>query len=154
MILVYSITENLALTNDIQTIFGFDFGLRRIGVAVGNTQIRIAHPLALISGRTKNAKFIQIKQLVNKWQPQLFVVGMPSDGEDKQELLASIKRFANRLTYEFRLPVTYVNEDYSSAIAVDWLNEQDVRGYSQKVALDEVAACVILNSYFNSNKLG
>jgi len=140
----------------------FDFGLTRIGTAVGNTQLKIPHPLGTISGKSKFDKMDKIAKLIDKWRPGLLVVGIPSASvgiqnstqsseiaTQKEELIKSIHRFINRLKAKFKLPVELINEDYSSAIASQKLNEQAIRGFAQKVPLDTLAACIILQFYFD-----
>ena len=61
----------------IDTILGFDFGIKRIGVAMGNSLIRQAAPLAVISSVGNDARFAEIGALIEKWAPTRFVVGLP-----------------------------------------------------------------------------
>ncbi len=143
MFLPNNIVENF------QWIMAFDFGESRIGVAVGNTLLKIPHPVATITGRNKFEKLDKIKKLVESWQPKQFVVGMPSQIEDKEKLILEIKRFANRIKHKFNLPYVFINEDYTSSIANNKLNAQNIRGVAQKSKLDQLAACEILQFYFN-----
>lgn len=131
-------------------IMAFDYGEHRIGVAIGNTALKIPHPAETIVGRNKFEKLDKIAKLIDKWQPSHIVVGMPTVSDDKEELLKSINRFANRLMNKFKLPVTFINEDYTSSIAVHKLNEQSIRGFAQKSKLDMLAACLILQYFFDS----
>jgi putative holliday junction resolvase len=129
-------------------VMAFDFGITRIGVAIGNTLLKIPHPLDVISGKNKFDKLDKIAKLVEKWQPTLFVVGLPSYSADKENLLIQINKFANRLQHRFKYSVEFVNEDYTSSTASAQLEEQFIRGYIQKTKLDQLAACAILNRYF------
>jgi len=129
-------------------VMAFDFGLTRIGVATGNTLLKIPHPLDVISGSNKFDKLDKIAKLVEKWQPNLFVVGIPSDGADKESLITQIKKFANRLQHRFNRPVEFVNEDYTSSLACGQLDLQSIHGYAKKSKLDQLAAGAILNRYF------
>lgn len=136
------------------TIMAFDFGMSRIGVAIGDGFLKIPHPLATVTGKNKFEKFAKIRELVEKWQPQKFIVGMPcEDSEelsiDKTQLITNIKRFSNRLKENFRIDVEFVNEEYSSFIASLKLNEQKVFAINQKDKLDAMAATVILQRYFD-----
>ena len=129
-------------------VMAFDFGVTRIGVAIGNTLLKIPHPLDVVSGKNKFDKLDKIAKLVEKWQPNLFVVGMPSYSADKDNLIIQIKKFANRLQHRFKTPIEFVNEDYTSSAASQQLDEQSIYGYAQKTNLDQLAACEILNRYF------
>lgn len=142
-------------------VMAFDFGMTRIGVAIGDSLLKIPHPIAVITGKNKFEKFAKIKELVEKWQPTLFVVGIPIDEEesnpiqnpDKVQLTINIKRFSNRLKEQFKLDVTLVNEEYSSVTAASKLNEQRVYAENQKDKLDALAATVILQRYFDEMKI-
>lgn len=135
-------------------IMSFDFGLNRIGVAIGNTELKIPHPVSVITGRNKFEKLDKIAKLIQEWKPLHLVVGMPSvsDGVAKQskgELIEAINKFANRLKHKFKLPLSFVNEDYTSHIASNQLSEQLIRGRRQVGKLDMLAACTILQRYFD-----
>lgn len=128
----------------------FDYGETRIGVAVGNTLLKIPHPVETVIGRNKFDKLKKIANLVDKWQPSQLVIGMPSLSEDKEDLVKSITRFSNRLKHNFKLPIIFINEDFTSSIAVHKLNEQSIRGMVQKSKIDMLAACIILQHFFDS----
>ena len=100
-----------------KTVLGFDFGLKRIGVAVGNTGLRHAQPLLIIDAPTNDGKFAAIGELIAQWQPALCVVGLPThpDGAE-HEMTVRCRRFANQLHGRFNLPVELVDERYSSAV--------------------------------------
>ena len=131
-------------------IMAFDFGESRIGVAIGNTLLKIPHPVLTVTGRNKFEKLAKIGKLIDEWHPTRLVVGIPSPNQDKQPLIDSIKRFSNRLIHNFKLPIDFVNEDYTSSIASIQLNEQAIYGIKQKEKLDSLAACSILQMYFDT----
>jgi putative holliday junction resolvase len=133
------------------TVLGFDFGEKRIGVAVGDTLLKLAHPLLTIETEENAAKFAQIEALLNEWQPALLIVGLPMslDGE-AHAMTALAQKFAQRLEGRFNLPVMMVDERLSSAEASQSLREAGVRGRAQKTFLDQVAAQTILQSYFDA----
>ncbi len=135
------------------TVLGFDFGLARIGVAVGETLLKVAHPLTVIVAATNAARFDAIAALVREWQPTLLVVGLPRhlDGTE-HEMSAHCRRFAHRLEGRFGLPVVLVDERLSSHEAETLLRETGRRGRDfkdNKALLDQVAAQRILQSYFD-----
>lgn len=123
-----------------ETVLGFDFGLKRIGVAVGNTLIRQAQPLTVIAAATNDAKFAAIEVLIREWQPARCVVGLPShpDGAE-HEMTVRCRRFANQLNGRFGVATVLVDERYSSAV----ISQQ--RGET----IDAQAAAIILQQYFN-----
>lgn len=125
-----------------KTVLGFDFGLKRIGVAVGNTVIRQAQPLTIIREVTNEAKFAAIGELLAHWQPALCVVGLPlhPDGVE-HEMTLRCRRFANQLHGRYGVETALVDERYSSAV----LPQQ--RGNP----VDAEAAAIILQQYFNEH---
>jgi len=133
------------------TVLAFDFGERRIGVAVGEHLIHSANPLVTIDNESNEVRFTAISQLVDEWQPKLLVVGLPLslDGSETEVTLLC-KKFARRLNGRFNLPVALIDERYSSAEASQLLNESGIKGRAQKAMLDQVAAQTILRSYFDS----
>lgn len=137
------------------TFLAFDFGTRRIGIAVGNTLLRSANPLATINDEKTDARFAKIAALLNEWQPSALVVGLPSnDDGTPHELTALCRRFANRLKGRFSLPVILVDERYTSLAASERLNEQGIRGRQQKALIDQYAAQQILQAYFDEPAAG
>lgn len=134
-----------------QTVMAFDYGDMRIGVAVGNTLLKIPHPLTTISGDGMWFKIDQLEELVTRWKPQVLVVGCPHhhDNPQKVQLINTINNFAKRLGRKFNLPVELINEDFTSAHASGLLNEQGIYGKEQSGKLDQLAACSILQTYFS-----
>ena len=125
-----------------ETIIGFDFGLKRIGVAVGNSLLRLAQPLTIISAATNEAKFIAIGKVIEEWQPQRCVVGLPAhpDGAE-HEMTVRCRRFANQLNGRFGVATVLVDERYSSAVIP----------HQRGDLIDAQAAAIILQQYFNDD---
>ncbi|MBA9848502.1 MAG: Holliday junction resolvase RuvX [Ralstonia sp.] len=126
------------------TLLAFDYGEKRIGVALGNSITRSARALETIPNRSVDFRFAQINRLVGEWQPVGFVVGMPvhPDGEE-QPMIKLAKRFGNQLHGRYGLPVTWVDERYSSIAAQDAGASDDV--------LDAEAARIILQQFFDEH---
>ena len=136
-----------------QTILGFDFGEKRIGVAVGETGIGLAHPLITLQVATNAERMAAVDALVAEWQPVQLVVGEPHYADERPHPIARLARkFGNRIKERFRLPVDYVNEFLSSSEAGAQLREQGIRGRAQKPLLDAMAAQVILQSWLDENQ--
>ena len=133
-----------------ETILGFDFGEKRIGVAVGNTVTSQAQALTTLHVESNAARLGAVEKLVNEWQPASFVIGQPEHADGRPHEVAHLaKKFGNRLTEKFRLPVAYINETLSSVEASGILDGRGIRGIAQKVEIDAVAAQVILQSYLD-----
>lgn len=132
-------------------VLAFDFGERRIGVAIGEHLLGIAHPLTTIATEANDERFRRIGELILEWQPQRLVVGLPAHLDGEEHAMTQLcRKFARRLNGRFGLPVTLVDERLTSAEASQSLKQAGVSGRKQKVMLDQVAAQHILQSYFDS----
>lgn len=133
------------------TVLGFDFGEKRIGVAVGELETRLASPLGTIAEEATDKRFAAIARLLDQWKPVTLVVGLPvhmDGGEHKLTQLA--RKFGNRLGGRFALPVEFADERLTSAVADDMLRELGIKGRARKVPLDAVAAQQILQAWLDS----
>ncbi|HEY0064064.1 MAG TPA: Holliday junction resolvase RuvX [Telluria sp.] len=126
----------------VDIVFGFDFGIKRIGIAMGNTLTGQAQPLEVVKAIDNAARFKQIGDLIAQWRPARLVVGEPfhPDGAE-HDMTLRCRRFANQLHGRFDLPVTLVDERYSSAVI------QSKRGE----VIDAKAAAIILQQYFDDH---
>ena len=135
------------------TVLAFDFGLQRVGVAVGEAELGTAHPLPGIAAQTQPGRLTAIERLVREWRPTLLVVGRPL-GEDgaPHEMTRRAERFARQLNGRFRLPVEMVDERYSSAEVESRMRAAYGRrkavSLARGKALDSHAAQIILEQYF------
>ena len=126
-----------------RTVLAFDFGLKRIGVAVGEPELGTAHPLTAIAA-AGDARFVAIEKLVHEWKPAQLVVGVPLSVEGSPHLVTrQAERFARRLHGRFGLPVATVDERFTSVEA-----ESRLRGAKRK-PVDSVAAQLMLEQYFD-----
>jgi putative Holliday junction resolvase len=135
------------------TVLAFDFGTRRIGVAVGEMMLGVARPLTTIAAEANEARFTAIGKLVAEWQPATLLVGLPLslDGE-ATEMTDRCRRFARQLEGRYRLPVVLVDERLSSASADQRLREQGRDWRERKASVDAEAAAIILQSHFDQNR--
>lgn len=140
---------------DATTVLAFDFGTRRIGVAIGNTLVRIAHPLTTIAAEANEARFAAIAALIGEWQPGLLVVGRPvhADGT-AHETTRRAERFARQLEGRFRLPVVHADERYTTRAADAALSDAGLRGRERRAARDAAAAQLILQAWFDDERRG
>jgi putative Holliday junction resolvase len=126
-----------------RTVLAFDFGLKRIGVAVGEPELGMAHPLPAV------AAFSQIEKLVEEWKPASLVVGLPTSVQGAAHAMTKqAEDFARRLEKRFKLPVARVDERYTSVEAESRLKGVKKQGVKKK-AIDSVAAQLILEQYFD-----
>ena len=137
------------------TVLAFDFGARHIGVAIGDTETRMAHPLAPIDrrrGGSNAMRMAAIDLLVDEWHPDRLVVGLPvgPDGGE-QGMTARARRFARQLEARYGLPVDFTNERYTSAAAEEVLRAVGRGGAKHKQLVHGEAARIILQSYFDES---
>ena len=127
---------------DEYTVMAFDYGTRRIGVAVGNTLTQAGQPIQTIAEDGKEARFKAIESLIKEWQPDLLLVGLPChpDGAE-HEMTVQAKRFGNQLNGRFGLRVEWVDERYTSAVLEGNPEMRD--------NLDAQSAALILEQYFH-----
>jgi len=93
------------------TVMAFDYGTRRIGVAIGNTLTKLGQPLKTIAEPNTDVRFKVIQDLIKEWQPNRLVVGLPChpDGTE-HEMSQKARRFGNQMSGRFELPVDWVDE--------------------------------------------
>jgi len=123
------------------TMLSFDFGTRRVGVAVGNSISRSGQALKTIEASSNDALFKDIEILIAEWQPDHLVVGKPTHPDGAPHAMtAKAVRFGNQLHGRFHLPVIWVDERYTSAVL-----ERHPEMYDN---LDAHSAALILEQYF------
>ena len=133
------------------TVLAFDFGTRRIGVAVGNTLTRVAHPLSTIEAGLAS-RMDAIGALIDEWRPQQLVVGLPTHADGTPHAMTrSAQRFAADLAERFKLPVALVDERWTTEAAQDELRAAR-RGRDGRMMRDQVAAQLILQAYFDEHR--
>jgi putative Holliday junction resolvase len=130
-----------------RTVLAFDYGDKHIGVAVGDTATRIAHPI----GRIDAARaFENIDALVREWRPDALLVGMPLAAEGGEHpISARVRRFGRQLASRYRLPVSFADERYSSTAAEETLKSVGRGGRKNKQLAHAVAASTILQGYLD-----
>ncbi|GAA5190177.1 Holliday junction resolvase RuvX [Ferrimonas gelatinilytica] len=133
------------------TVLGFDFGTKSIGVAVGQTVTGTARPLKGIKAQDGIPNWEDIARLIQEWQPDKLVVGLPlnMDGTE-QHVTRAARKFANRLHGRFGLETVTVDERLTTTDARARLFEQGGYRALSKGAVDAQSAAVIIESYFES----
>jgi putative pre-16S rRNA nuclease len=131
-------------------LLAFDFGERYLGVAVGDTEVGMAHPLASIDARAAAARFRAVAEFIAEWKPTRLVVGLPLtlDGE-AHDVTRKAERFGRQLQGRFGLPVTMQDERLSSVEAESRLRAIGRGGRRHKDLTHPVAAQVILQAYLD-----
>ncbi|GAB3625398.1 Holliday junction DNA helicase RuvA [Pandoraea terrae] len=130
------------------TVLAFDYGERRIGVAVGNMLLREARALTIIANTNRDVRFAETGRVIAEWQPELIVVGLPTHPDGAPHAMTQqCKRFGNQVNGRFDVPVVWVDERYSSVAAAAALAQAGQAGGP----LDAEAARIILQQYFDEN---
>lgn len=132
----------------IRTVMAFDFGLRQIGVAVGNSELRTSQPLAIQRAKEGQPSWEAVATLLEEWRPDLLLVGDPlnMDGSES-ELSRRARRFSQRLHGRFGLPVEMVDERLTSFEAKQASAERGHAGDYKRQPVDSLAAQLILDSW-------
>lgn len=130
-------------------VLAFDFGEKRIGVAVGELELAIPHALTVIAAEDNDSRFAAIAALISEWRPVRLVVGIASHADGAiHETGRLARRFGQRLQGRFNLEVDYVDERLTSLAAEAALREAGVRAGKRAALIDAAAAAEILRSWF------
>jgi putative Holliday junction resolvase len=153
-----AIGEEHANASPAVTVLGFDFGTQRIGVAVGNTLTASARPLAVLPTRDGAPDWAAIARLVQEWQPQQLVVGLPlnMDGSDSQTTI-NARSFSRKLAGRLRLPVALVDERLTTRTVRDDIHHGSASGTRKgkaAEAIDALAAALILEQWLAQREAG
>lgn len=133
----------------LQRLMCFDFGKKRIGVAVGQVITRTAQPLTTLQAKDGTPNWDEADKIIKKWRPDAFIVGIPlnMDGTD-QPITTSAREFANTLKDKYNRPVYEMDERLTTKDARERLFEEGGFKALQKGTIDQVAAQLILQNWF------
>ena len=136
----------------IQTVLGFDFGEKRIGVASGQTITGHASPVTTLSAVQQKPDWQAIEKLIEEWRPDALIVGIPRflDGSTS-DMTRRAERFGRQLEGRFGLPVYQVNESLTSFEAEQELKKNKQLGQHNKQDIDKMAAAIIVQSWLEQN---
>ncbi len=137
-----------------RTLLAFDFGLRRVGVALGFPQTGAATPLTTINWQSYDGLWNSITPLINEWRPQLLLVGMPNlHSGERHDLEKPIRRFAAQLRQRFDTPTEFIDESFSSRDAEARLRQMRRAGRRKKIdktEIDRLAAALLVEQWLES----
>ncbi len=126
-----------------EIILGFDYGERKIGVAVGNMLTKITAPLFNLNQMKHKALFEHIDKIVEEWKPFMFIIGLPELNDGSNHPLKNvIDQFKNNLEVRYKKPVVLINEKLSSHEAY---KIRDL--YDKNKPLDAIAASLIIKTW-------
>ena len=141
------------MSNTITSVLGFDYGKKRIGIAIGQTITDSATPCKTLNQIDGNPDWPAIALEIQQWNPQALIVGMPyhTDGSENK-MTAAARQFAYELEKRFKLPVIEVNEALSSQQAEEALKENMKINQHNKQEIDKMAAAIIVQRWLDQQK--
>ena len=139
----------------VSTVLGFDYGARRIGVAVGNALTATARALEVIANGAQGPDWPRVDALMREWRPQILLVGLPLTMEgEEQKNSAAARAFAAQIGARCKLPTRLVDERLSSHAAAQRFAQRRAAGqarHKHAAALDAFAAEVIVEQWLQNN---
>ena len=128
-------------------ILAFDFGTKKIGVAVGQTATYTSSPLQIIINKDNKVNWSEISILLNEWNPELIIVGKPlnMDGTDS-EIMKQVEKFYEKLKNTFDVNLEYIDERLTTFEAKQILEDTDID------QVDANAAKILIDNWFEMNK--
>lgn len=136
-----------------EILLGFDFGLKRIGVAVGQTVTKTARPLGVLQANAGEPRWDELTKIIKTWRPDALIVGIPlnMDGTEQPITLAA-KKFADLLREHFKIPVHGIDERLTTRDARDQVFAKGGYKALQNRQIDSIAAQLILETWFMQNE--
>lgn len=137
-----------------RTLLGFDFSKNRIGIAVGHELTGTITPLETLTAKNNKPDWEGITRLLEEWQPDLCVVGLPLTEEgEEQDASQAARRFANQINGRYHLPVDLVDERYTTREAQSLTQESSMskKDRKNKANIDKIAAQLIIQSWLENH---
>lgn len=132
-------------------IMAFDFGTQKMGMAVGQSLIESANPLALFPMKDGIPNWDALLKIVKQYQPSLFLIGLPLNMDDSEsELSARSRKFARRLRHQTNIETLMVDERLTTREARDELDQYQSQGRGKKLAADSIAAALFIESWYRN----
>lgn len=132
-------------------IMAFDFGTQKMGMAVGQSMIESANPLALFPMKDGIPNWDELLKIIRQYQPNLFLVGLPLNMDDTEsELSARSRKFARRLRHQTNIETLMVDERLTTREARGELEHYQAQGRGKKLAADSIAAALFIESWYRN----
>lgn len=137
----------------VRCVIGFDFGLKRIGLATGQLITGTATPLATLQAVNQSPDWDTIEKHIKQWKPDALIVGIPYllDGSES-EITRAARNFSKKLAHRFNLPVYTVDESLSSHAAEETLKQHLKISKHNKHEVDKMAAAIIVQRWLDSQQ--
>jgi len=138
-------------------IIGFDYGARRIGIAIGVIDMQTANPLTTVTVPPSGIPWDEITAILEEWKPSKLVVGTVSHStQNNNAIQKQVKTFCKSLKSRYHLPVETIDEANTSVKAYEILKNLRSKGQRKKINktdIDKASAAIILDSWYNTNNL-
>ena len=132
-----------------QSIMAFDFGTQKMGMAIGQSSIESATPLTLFPMKDGIPDWTKLLKIINEWQPNLFLVGLPLNMDDSEsELSARARKFARRLRHQTNIETWMVDERLTTREAREELEFYQDQGRAKRLSADSFAAALLIQSWY------
>lgn len=140
---------NIPSFDNVKSLMAFDFGTQKFGIAIGQTLIESSTPLPLFPVQDGIPDWEKLHQIIQQWQPDLFLVGLPLNMDDTEsELSLRARKFARRLRHQTQIATFMLDERLSSREARN--RQQHTQGNYKKIATDSLVACLLLDQWYSS----
>jgi putative holliday junction resolvase len=142
-------TKSIINSSSKSNVLSLDFGETKIGFAIGNQFTQTTHPLKTIISSKKAERYKAIEELIAEWTPGLIVIGLPlNENGSESRLTLLVKKFSEKIINKFNVPTILVDERYTSVEAESLLIASNGKYKKKNGVIDQVAAQIILESYF------
>lgn len=150
-----SVMTTMSNMPKIKQLIAFDFGLRQIGVATGNSVSNIASELCILNAKEGKPNWHEMETILKEWQPQLCLVGLPlnMDGTES-ELSAKARKFARQIEGRFSIKIEMIDERLSSFEAKGLAREEGHKGNYKAAPIDALAARILVTQWLNNSPEG
>lgn len=136
------------------SVIAFDYGKRRIGIAIGVLDIKSANPLTTIIVPPSGIPWNEITTIIEEWKPSTLVVGTVNhETQNNNAIQKQVQNFCKNLNTRYHLPVESIDESNTSIKAYEILKDLRSKGQRKKINktdIDKASAAIILDSWFSS----
>lgn len=144
-----SVMPNLQTIHDAQLVMAFDFGTQKFGIAVGQKMIESVNPLPLFPVRDGIPDWDKLLNIVQQWQPDLFLIGLPLNMDDTEsDLSLRARKFARRLRHQTNIPTYMIDERLSTREARQQLQYYQAQGQKKRVNADSLVASILIETWY------
>lgn len=140
---------DISYVERVQSVMAFDFGTQKFGIAIGQKMIESVNPLPLFKVRDGIPDWQQLHKIIQEWQPDLFLVGLPLNMDDTEsELSLRAKKFARRLQHQTNILTYMIDERLSTREARQQLQHYQAQGQAKRLNADSLVAGLLIETWY------